>query len=45
VGREQVKLIAQFRAKAPAGESKFDEDLVPLLLSINCIASGLGWTG
>ncbi len=45
VGREQVKLIAQFRAKAPAGESKFGEDLVPLLLSINCIASGLGWTG
>jgi phosphoenolpyruvate carboxylase len=44
VGREQVKLIAQFRAQAPAGESKFDE-LVPLLLSINCIASGLGWTG
>jgi phosphoenolpyruvate carboxylase len=44
VGEEQVKLIAQFRARTPAGETKTRE-LVPLLLSINCVASGLGWTG
>ena len=42
-GLEQVKLVAQFRGQ------KEDEDqlkhLVPLLLSINCISAGLGWTG
>ncbi len=43
-GREQVRLIAQYRTTVPAGSTRFEE-MVPLLLSINCIASGLGWTG
>ena len=46
VGLEQVKLVQQFRAGA---ESRSDADLfgrlVPLLLSINCVSAGLGWTG
>ena len=41
VGHTQVKLIRQFRTAPDPGK----KDLVPLLLSINCIASGLGWTG
>jgi phosphoenolpyruvate carboxylase len=41
VGHTQVKLIRQFRTAPEPGK----KDLVPLLLSINCIASGLGWTG
>ena len=41
VGRRQVELIRRFRE----GEKRErQEDLVPLLLSINCIAAGLGWT-
>jgi phosphoenolpyruvate carboxylase len=44
VGREQVKLVKFFR-----GTNKEDQEqqkkLVSLLLSINCIATGLGWTG
>jgi len=42
VGRLQVALIENFRA-APAG-AKRQEDLIPLLVSINCVAAGLGWT-
>lgn len=44
VGLEQVKLIRQFRSAKDQDRSR-DEHLVPLLLSINCIAAGLGWTG
>jgi phosphoenolpyruvate carboxylase len=45
VGREQVRLITRTRAaKNGAGRVRKD-DLVPLLLSINCVAAGLGWTG
>ncbi len=39
VGMEQVQLVQRFR------ESKNQADLIPLLLSINCISAGLGWTG
>ena len=42
-GLEQVQLVEQFRNR------KEDDDpiehLIPLLLSINCISAGLGWTG
>ncbi|MCI0400124.1 MAG: phosphoenolpyruvate carboxylase [Gammaproteobacteria bacterium] len=41
VGHEQVKLIKRFRSAKKVRLS----DLVPLLLSINCVAEGLGWTG
>jgi phosphoenolpyruvate carboxylase len=41
--RWQVELLAEFRA-TPEGSGR-DERLVPLLLSMNCIAGGLGWTG
>lgn len=43
VGAEQIRLIQRFRSGE--GEKDGREWLVPLLLSINCIASGLGWTG
>ena len=39
VGKEQVELVQKFR------QSKNQEDLIPLLLSINCVSAGLGWTG
>jgi phosphoenolpyruvate carboxylase len=41
-GLEQVMLVKKFRSSAK--EDSFEE-LVPLLLSINCISAGLGWTG
>ena len=41
VSREQVKLIKVCREQDPVEQ----ENLVPLLLSINCVAAGLGWTG
>ena len=44
VGTAQVELIRAIRAARSAGEQRPSE-LVPLLLSINCVASGLGWTG
>ncbi|MGH8537892.1 MAG: phosphoenolpyruvate carboxylase [Gammaproteobacteria bacterium] len=44
VGHEQVRLIQRFRG-AKKSERERRRELVPLLLSINCIASGLGWTG
>jgi phosphoenolpyruvate carboxylase len=43
-GRQQVELIRRFRARARNDPGRQD-DLVPLLLSINCVAAGLGWTG
>ena len=44
VGLEQVKLVQQFREARAKGTSTQDH-LVSLLLSINCVAAGLGWTG
>lgn len=44
VGREQVRLIRRTREAKGAGGLRKD-DLVALLLSINCVAAGLGWTG
>ncbi|MFT5426608.1 MAG: phosphoenolpyruvate carboxylase [Gammaproteobacteria bacterium] len=41
-GMEQVMLVNQFRSSAK--EDDFEE-LLPLLLSINCVSAGLGWTG
>lgn len=40
----QVELLREFRTLDPADPSR-DRVLVPLLLSMNCIATGLGWTG
>jgi len=47
VGLEQVALLERFRERRARGEDEktLGETLVPLLLSINCVASGLGWTG
>jgi phosphoenolpyruvate carboxylase len=42
-GIEQVKLVKKFRSREGGGDQL--EDLVPLLLSINCVSAGLGWTG
>ena len=42
-GLEQIKLINEFRQRNENGNNI--DDLIPLLLSINCISSGLGWTG
>ena len=39
VGLVQVELVKRFR------EEGKHEDLIALLLSINCISAGLGWTG
>jgi len=44
VGLEQIDLVRRFRGSARGTPSRKD-DFVPLLLSINCVASGLGWTG
>ncbi|MEE8321842.1 MAG: phosphoenolpyruvate carboxylase, partial [Gammaproteobacteria bacterium] len=41
-GLEQVGLVKHFRRNADEDEV---EGLVPLLLSINCVSAGLGWTG
>ncbi|MBL1142751.1 MAG: phosphoenolpyruvate carboxylase [Proteobacteria bacterium] len=43
VGMQQVRLVEQFRAAK--NEKEAHDDLVSLLLSINCISAGLGWTG
>ena len=43
-GRRQVDLLARMRPRRSQGSLRQD-DLVPLLLSINCVACGLGWTG
>ena len=42
-GRWQVDLLAEYRA-APDDAAR-EARLAPLLLSMNCIAGGLGWTG
>ncbi|MEM7223179.1 MAG: phosphoenolpyruvate carboxylase [Pseudomonadota bacterium] len=44
VSRQQIELIRRFRAAAGEGPRR-SEDFVPLLVSINCTANGLGWTG
>ncbi|MEX0951187.1 MAG: phosphoenolpyruvate carboxylase [Gammaproteobacteria bacterium] len=44
VGHAQVDLVQRFRSRGDKKKHELD-DLVPLLLSINCISSGLGWTG
>jgi phosphoenolpyruvate carboxylase len=44
VGHEQVKLIERFRNTDKKDQAR-QEYLVSLLLSINCVAAGLGWTG
>lgn len=41
-GIEQVDLVSNLRESADQNKL---EDLIPLLLSINCISAGLGWTG
>ncbi len=41
-GLEQVTLVKNFRSSA---KSEQFEELIPLLLSINCVSAGLGWTG
>ncbi len=43
VGHQQVALIRGFRDKRTEKISA-QSNLVPLLVSINCIAAGLGWT-
>lgn len=40
---EQARLINRFRS-AKEIEHARQEHLVPLLLSINCVSSDLGWT-
>ena len=44
VSQEQSDLIRRFRAGKGDAPGK-SEDFIPLLLSINCVAAGLGWTG
>ena len=42
-GLEQATLVHEFRNREKGDD--VINDLVPLLLSINCISAGLGWTG
>ncbi len=44
VGIEQVELIKKFRDDEP-NEKNIQDVLIPLLLSINCVAAGIGSTG
>ena len=44
VNYKQVELLAQFRALAKDDPAR-QQTLVALLLSINCVAAGFGWTG
>lgn len=44
IGREQIRLIKHFR-ELPEDDPDRQSALIPLLLSINCISTGLGWTG
>ena len=46
-GFEQVRLISELRQMDDGDkeDENYQEKLVALLLSINCVASGLGWTG
>lgn len=43
VGMKQVKLVKKFRECED--EEQAQKELVSLLLSINCVSAGLGWTG
>ena len=43
VGIEQVRLVKKFRTTK--NQKQAHKELVSLLLSINCISAGLGWTG
>jgi len=42
INRQQIALLREFRA---GGDADRQELLLPLLLSMTCVASGLGWTG
>jgi phosphoenolpyruvate carboxylase len=42
--RWQADLLARYRAAPEDGEAR-RQVRVPLLLSMNCVAAGLGWTG
>ena len=42
--RQQVELLRDLRRR-PADDPAREDTIVPLLMSMNCIASGLGWTG
>ena len=44
IGLEQVRLIQRFRS-LDENDPHRKQALISLLLSINCIAAGLGWTG
>ena len=44
VGIEQVELVKKFRSDDPEATG-IQNVLVPLLLSINCVAAGIGSTG
>ena len=44
-GFEQVRLITELRGMDAKDDPRYREKLVALLLSINCVAAGLGWTG
>jgi phosphoenolpyruvate carboxylase len=45
VGLVQVELIRKFRTTKQKDPKAAEQYLISLLLSINCIAAGLGWTG
>jgi len=50
VAGQQIALIRRFRDRQGNGRGERPaeprvRDIVPLLLSINCVSSGLGWTG
>lgn len=45
VGLVQVELIRKFRKTKQTDPKAAEQYLISLLLSINCIAAGLGWTG
>jgi phosphoenolpyruvate carboxylase len=44
IGLAQVELVRRFRAAKERAQPE-EEHLVALLLSMNCVAAGLGWTG
>ena len=45
VGIEQVELVKKFRTNDQIENTTIQDVLVPLLLSINCVAAGIGSTG
>jgi len=45
INRQQVQLIANFRADTSTKPADKLEETVALLLSINAVATGFGWTG